>query len=115
MISMSNYVWVCFDCQSAVRRPALTRDVTCATCQKACVCLGAKIAIPPKSKSKLWESLRQGFYLARVERRTAAEKRRIRRIHNLEQKITRLDSLPENPGRARAVTELKHKLEQERA
>ena len=112
---MRNCLWVCFACQGAVRRSATAKDVRCSACGLACECLGTKIAIPAKSKPKEWESLRQAFYLARGKRLAARDQRRVQRIHQLEQEIVRLQAMPENPGRARAVAELQKKLAQERA
>lgn len=112
---MSNYAWVCFTCCAAVRRPGTAKDVRCPSCAKACECLGARIAIPPKSKPERWAELRQSFYVARAARLLALEKWRTQRVHQLEQEIARLEALPDNPGRAQAVSKLKNKLDKERA
>jgi hypothetical protein len=72
--------------------------------------LGYKIPVPPKSKPKDWEKLRLAFDQSR---RQAARKRtmeRVRRTHDLEQEIARLEGMELNPGRTTAVKLLKKQL-----
>jgi hypothetical protein len=107
---MSNYAWACFDCRAAVRRPGSAKRVLCPGCGKPCECLGYKTPIPPKAKVKAWEQLRAGFYGARRSGNLAKERAKVRRIHNLEQEIARLEGLPSNAGRSVAISLLKKQL-----
>ena len=108
---MSNSAWVCFECRSAVRRPTqFAGDVPCPTCGAACTPLGYKIPVPPKSKAREWQALREQLHRERDERMSDARAARIRRRHDLEQEIARLDALPSNPGRTRAIALLRKQL-----
>jgi hypothetical protein len=105
---MSKRNWVCFECRTVVRRePATVRVVLCSTCSAPRVDLGYKIRIPPKSRVAEWGALREDFFAAERAARTDFERRRIRTRHELEQEISRLETLPQNPGRRRAVQLLK--------
>ncbi len=112
---MSNYAWVCFSCHMAVRRPGTATDVKCPSCGLLCECIGHKTPIPPKSKPKAWEALRQSFFNSLRERIANQESMRVRRVHNLEQEIEKLESLPKNTGRSQAVKVLKIRLGKVRA
>lgn len=108
---MSNYDWVCFSCRMAVRRPSDAPDVKCPSCGEACDCIGYKLRIPPKTREKDWETLRQSYHRFEQERRSLQERTRRFHIHYLETEIARLDALPPNDGRKTAVKQLKKRLE----
>jgi DNA-directed RNA polymerase subunit RPC12/RpoP len=107
---MSNHAWVCFTCHSSVRRPGIDEDVRCPSCGKACEHLGYKTPIPPKSKLKEWEALRLSFYERRRQYLLDREGKQVRLVHELEQEIQRLKSMPENDGRVHAVKQLERRL-----
>jgi hypothetical protein len=108
---MSNSSWVCFACRLAVRRPTQAAgDVVCAECGAACWPLGYKVEVPPKRDVDAWRQL-QGAQLAKREALLAAAKvERVRSRHALEQEIRRLEAMPSNPGRARAIQLLRKRL-----
>ncbi|MDR0481033.1 MAG: hypothetical protein LBG66_04000 [Gallionellaceae bacterium] len=108
---MSNHAWVCFACRNAVRREGTASDVRCPDCGQQCEHLGYKTPVPPKSKVKEWEELRLAYYASRQERFTAQEQARVRRRHEIEKEIAKLESLPANQGRVVAIKLLRKQIE----
>jgi hypothetical protein len=84
--------------------------VRCPACAQPCERLGYKIPIPPKSRKKAWEELFTGFYNYRREELARARRLRVRRIHELEQQVARLEALPVVRGRTRTLSLLKRRL-----
>ena|SRR5690606_19995624 len=108
---MGTAAWVCFDCRAAVRRnTAFAGEVPCPTCGKLCSYLGYKIPVPPKDKRREWSDLRDQLARERSARDLAAEEAAVRRRHDLEQEIARLEALPANDGRSKAIQLLKRRL-----
>jgi hypothetical protein len=108
---MSNGAWVCFDCRNAVRRSNQFKgEVPCADCGKPREYIGYKIPVPPKSKEKEWKQLFEQHFASKCQKLVEIEKERVKRQHSLEQEITRLEAMPENPGRARAIGLLRKQL-----
>ena len=108
---MGTAAWVCFDCRAAVRRnTAFAGEVPCPTCGKLCSYLGYKIPVPPKDKRREWSALHQQLVRERSERDLAADEAAIRNRHDLEQEIARLEAMPANEGRAKAIRLLKRRL-----
>jgi hypothetical protein len=108
---MSKRNWVCFDCRSVVRREPYDVDVVvCATCSQARVNLGYKIRIPAKTRVKDWESLREQYSASERAAARAERAARHKQERALATEIERLESLPANPGRSRAVELLRKKL-----
>ena len=62
-------------------------------------------------KLKEWETLRESFYLWRNKRHAQQELKRVRRIHDLEQEIERLEGMPFNLGRLQATNDLRKSLD----
>lgn len=108
---MGTAAWVCFDCRVAVRRStAFAGEVPCPTCGKPCSYLGYKIPVPPKAKRREWSALHQQLARERSERHLAADEAAVRNKHDLEQEIARLEAMPANEGRAKAIQLLKRRL-----
>ena len=107
---MSNYHWVCFKCHEAVRRHGSAENVRCSKCGNPCDNIGYKTPVPPKSKPHLWAELAASYAHARrtyFERSSAAC---VRRIHDLEQEIERVESMEVNGGRLSLIKHLNDKL-----
>ena len=108
---MSNINWACFDCRVTVRRPAeQSGKVSCPTCGEACFPLGYRIPVPPKDRKREWEDLRDQLVRERAEREQEASEEAVRRRHELEREIDRLERLPANEGRMRAIRLLRRRL-----
>lgn len=109
---MSNKKWVCFGCRVAVRRSQNDEaPVLCSECGKPCTYLGYKIPVPPKIKIREWEQLQTKLSQKARETAVARTKASVRRKHDLEQEIARLEAMPRNEGRTKAVKLLRKKLE----
>ena len=108
---MGTAAWVCFECRAAVRRStAFAGEVSCPTCSKPCAYLGYKIPVPPKAKTREWAALHQQLSRERIQQELDAEASAVRHKHELEQEIARLEAMPANEGRAKAVRSLRKRL-----
>ena len=108
---MSTAAWVCFDCRGAVRRNTpFVGEVPCPTCDKLCSYLGYRIPVPPKGKRREWSELHQQLARERSERDLAAVQAAVRDRHDLEREIARLEAMPANDGRTKAIRLLKRRL-----
>lgn len=108
---MGTAAWVCFDCRAAVRRhTAYVGEVPCPTCGKLCSYLGYRIPVPPKDKQREWSALRDQLARERMQRELAVDAAAVRDRHDLEQEIARLEAMPANEGRAKAIRLLRHRL-----
>jgi uncharacterized Zn finger protein (UPF0148 family) len=108
---MGTAAWVCFECRAAVRRDtAYVGEVTCPTCGKPCSYLGYKIPVPPKDKRREWAALHQQLARERSDRDLATYEAAVRSRHDLEQEIARLEAMPTNEGRTKAIRLLKRRL-----
>ena len=108
---MSNGAWVCFDCRTAVRRSNQFKgEVPCTDCGKTREYIGYKIPVPPKSKEKEWKLLFERHFSEKREILLEQERTRVAKKHALEHEILRLEQLPENPGRKRAIDLLRKQL-----
>ena len=102
---MSNANWVCFECREAKRQKSL-----CPQCETEMVCIGMKIAIPPKRNEKAWIALRKEIGRRRRDHDDRKYAQSVRRKHDLEQEIERLKALPANEGRKRTIRQLQKEL-----
>lgn len=59
-----------------------------------------------------WAALAETFYASRRRHVLGEQKFRVRRIHDTEREIARLESLPSNDGRADAIKRLRKQLAQ---
>src|SRR5690348_17148847 len=107
---MSNFAWVCFDCRMTVRRHGSADNVRCSGCAQPCDCLGYKVPIPAKTKTKAWEAMRERFYRRRREYWLKAQESNVRSTHDIEREIVRLEAMPRSRGRSVRVTYLKKRL-----
>ena len=113
---MGTAAWVCFDCQTAVRQnTAFDGDVPCPNCGGPCSYLGYKIPVPPKSKSREWAALRDQLARERMQKDLASDVSAVRARHALEQEISRLEALPINEGRTKAIRLLQRRLSESNA
>jgi hypothetical protein len=109
---MANSSWVCFECRLAVRRPTQhEEEVPCPQCGGACWGLGYKVPVPRKHDVRAWRELRESEVAEHQARTEASARGRVRARHELEQEIRRLEAMPENPGRAKAIRLLRRRLE----
>jgi hypothetical protein len=108
---MGTAAWACFNCRTAVRRnTAFTGDVPCPNCGQPCSYLGYKIPVPPKAKGREWAALRDQLARERMQRELASGMNTVRGRHALEQEIARLEALPTNEGRTKAIRLLQRRL-----
>jgi hypothetical protein len=108
---MSNATWVCFECHQAVRRSTVhVEAVRCPQCDRACICLGTKIRIPPKSDSRAWRTLRDSIREGRVAAGESNNRLRAIHRHRLERQIAHLEAGPLDPKRQQLLDELRSKL-----
>ena len=107
---MSNKKWVCFACRTAVRRSqGGTSDVLCPECGKQCSYIGYKIPVPPKAKVREWKQLQEQLHQDKSKTEIARTQSLVRRKHELEREIVRLDAMPKNEGRTKAIKQLRKK------
>jgi hypothetical protein len=107
---MSNHAWVCFDCRAAVRRSGMAKDVRCPRCAQACICLGYKVPIPPKTKVKAWSALRDWFYRYQRQRLLGSHQQRMNQVQQLERQMRELTAMPLKPGRSAMIAYLSRRL-----
>jgi hypothetical protein len=104
---MSNCKWVCFACREAVRRYGSAVDVRCPKCAKQCENIGYKIPVPPKSKPALWRELAVSYANARRRYFYRSAAANVRRIHDLEHEVARMESMEPNHGRLSLIKRLR--------
>lgn len=109
---MGNATWICFDCRESVRRPTYYgSDVPCPKCGNTMDYLGYKIPVPRKQDGAAWRLLRQQLEREHQEQRVLSAERDVRHRHELEQQLRRLESRPESSARAKAIRQLRRKLD----
>ncbi len=78
-------------------------------------CLGYKIPVPPKSKKREWSALHAQLARERSERELAAKIAAVRQKHDLQLEIARLEAMPVNEGRTKAIRRLRRRLSESNA
>jgi hypothetical protein len=108
---MSNHHWVCFQCREAVRRPGIADNVRCPACGDPCIGLGTKVPVPPKSKVAVWKALETDYFARRRTWHALVRQRAVRRKHDIEREILKMEGLPNNEGRRSLLKQLKADLD----
>ena len=83
-------------------------------CREACECLGYKTQIPVHTKVKEWNELCLSFYESRRAFILRKDRAKVRRRHDLEREILRLEHLGPNEGRSQALKLMRKELERMR-
>ncbi len=84
----------------------------CPHCGAETIDIGYRIPVPAKAAVKQWQSLQHSLAVARSEHALASEHAAIRRIHDLERELAKLEALPGNPGRQSLIRRLSRELAQ---
>lgn len=79
-------------------------------CAQLCRYLGYKIPVPPKRNVRAWQQLRTSLDEQQVRRAEVQHATAVRRRHDTEQQIRKLEAKPANAGRAKAARLLKRRL-----
>lgn len=108
---MSNHHWVCFQCREAVRRPGTADNVRCPACGELCNSLGTKVPVPPKSELVVWKALETGYFARRRAWNALVRQKAVRRKHDIEREILKIEGLPDNEGRRSLLKQLKANLD----
>lgn len=87
-----------------------TSDVLCPECGKQCSYIGYKIPVPPKSKVREWKQLQEQLRQEKSKTEIVKTQSLVRRKHELEREIVRLEAMSKNEGRTKAVKQLRKKL-----
>ena len=110
-MSASNHNWVCFECRTATRKPKRIEQIPkCLSCHKDCFCLGYKVEIPKSDDVKAWVQLQKKCEEKENELRAKQNLDQVRRRHELEKEIARMEALAENKDRNRQIKMLKEEL-----
>lgn len=109
--TMSNHHWVCFQCREAARRPGIADNVRCSGCGSTCVSLGTKVPAPPKSKLAVWKALETDYFARRRAWGALVRQRAVRKKHDIEREILKVEGLPDNEGRRSLLKQLKADLD----
>jgi len=106
----SNHNYVCFACRISVRREKTAESPLCPRCGQQSRDLGYKIPVPAKDNERAWTDLR--IELRESARATAGSENqaRVAHAHELERQVARLEHLPDNPARARAIRDLRKRI-----
>lgn len=122
---MSNTHYVCFTCRTAVRRAKQYRHFgqtdekspRCPHCARACFELADQIPLPPKRKTKDWQTLLQTLRQRENSEYALSLRYRTRRLHELEKQAEalalRLQTIKNNPAYAKQLRREIAKTQQE--
>ena len=111
-MSASNYNWVCFSCRYHTRAAKTSNKIPkCQECNRECFCLGYKVEIPKKNDTRSWKKLRIDCQKRHSKNQENMEVYLVKRKHELEKEIIRLEPRSENKDIKRLIKKLKDELE----
>lgn len=111
-MSASNHNWVCFDCRTSRRHPKESEKVPiCRECEEECFCLGDKVEVTGHDAVRAWRKLRENCRNILHFHRDRSQRMRVRRKHEVEREIARLEGLDNHKDRARTILRLKEELQ----
>jgi hypothetical protein len=76
-----------------------------------CNSLGTKVPVPPKAKSATWKALEADYLARRRAWNAPVRQRAVRRKHDIEREILKIEAMPNNEGRSRLLKQLKADLD----
>ena len=108
----SNNNWVCFKCRMAKRQPkSVVRVPRCLDCDSEMFCLGYKVKVPACDATDAWKKLWNDCSEREHQKGVQEAKNRVRRIHETEREICKLQSFQENPARNRLIAKLEKRTQ----
>jgi len=108
---MSKHKFICFKCRISVKRELHPEtQVKCPSCGSKCEWIGVKIPVPPKKNIKAWESLKHQLLEEESSLIENNKIEHIKRKHEIEKEIQKLELKPENSGRLSLIKQLKKEL-----
>lgn len=115
-MSASNCNWVCFECRTSRRQPKISGQIpACPDCGRECFCLGYKVEVPRRDAVREWRQLREECRKRLYARQDLQQQSNVRRQHDLEKEIARMEALGENKDRERQIRKLKEELTRRRS
>jgi len=114
--NMSKHTYVCFSCRTATRRDFLDsrsphwRSVRCRRCGEVSTYLGVKIRVLAQRDARAWTALRHSLTADAQRNAATSDRIAIRRRHDIEQEIAKLEQRPSNPGRTALIKQLRKRL-----
>ncbi len=66
--------------------------------------------MPAQGKAREWEALRESYFAGKRERLIQQQVVGVKRRHQLEKEIEKLEALPENQGRTVLIKQLREQL-----
>lgn len=94
-----------------MRRPSAADNVRCPACGCPCVNLGTKMPVPPKSKLAVWKTLEIDYFARRRAGGALVRQRAVRKKHDIEREILKIEGLPDNEGRRSLLKQLRADLD----
>jgi len=95
-----------------IRQPKTAKRVPkCQECGSDCYCLGYKVEVPKKEDVRGWRKLRDDCRARTLDSINQKIIAGVREQHAAERRIVQLTALPENRDRAKIISGLKKKLQ----
>jgi hypothetical protein len=89
----------------------MSDNVRCPACGGPCISLGTKVPVPPKAKVPVWKALETDYFARRRAWGALVRQRAVRKKHDIEREILKLEGLPDNEGRRSLLKQLKADLD----